>query len=74
MVLRNCIKDINFTYPVEIRKVHGDLMNEVSSIPQYISNKYNVGINPLYFEWFEFIPMLERQFPDILNEMLNCDH
>ena len=49
-------------------------MNEVSSIPQYISNKYNVGINLLYFEWFEFIPMLERQFPDILNEMLNCDH
>ena len=26
-------------------------------------------MNPLYFEWDKFIPTLERQLPDILNNM-----
>ena len=57
-----------------MRRVHRDLMNELSSEAQYTSNKYNVRINPFHFEWDKFRPMLERRFPDILREMLNCDH
>ena len=74
MTLRNCIKDINFTDPVQMRRVHRDLMNEANSEYQYISNRYNIEIDPLHFEWDKFIPTLERQLPDIFNEMLNCDH
>ena len=50
---------MNFSDPVS---------NESSFNAQYISNKYNVRINPLYFEWHKFIPTLERQFPDVLNK------
>ena len=60
--------------PVQTVRAYGKLMNEVSSEAQYISSKYNVPIEPLYLEWDKFIPTLERQFPDILNEMLNHDH
>ena len=28
----------------------------------------------MYFKWDKFIPTLEKQFPDILNEVLNHDH
>ena len=74
MALRNCIKDINFPDPVQIRRIHGDILNEVSCKAGYISSKYNVQINPLYFEWNKFIPTLERQFPDVIYEILNCDY
>ena len=57
-----------------MRKIHGDLMNEVSSKANCISNKYNVQIGPLYFKCDKFIPTLERQFPAIFNEVLNPDH
>ena len=74
IALWNCIKDVNIVDPIQMRRVHRDLMNEVSSEAQYISNKYNIKIKSLYFESNKFIPMLERQFPDILHEMLNCNH
>ena len=44
--LRNSIKNIDFVDHVQMRRVHGDLMNEVSYKAKYISNKYNVRINP----------------------------
>ena len=38
----------------------------------YISNKYKIQIEPIQFEWEKFLPTLEKDFPDILNEILNC--
>ena len=66
MALRHCIKDINSMDTVQMRRVYGELMNEVSSKAQYISSEYNMQIDSLYFEWDKFIPTLERQFTDIL--------
>ena len=56
MGLRNCIKDINFANPFQMRRVHRDLMNELSSEAQYISKKYNVQINPLYLSGTSLYP------------------
>ena len=41
--------------PVQKRRVHGDLMNDVNYEAQYINNKYNIWTNPLYFELDTFI-------------------
>ena len=49
-------------------------MNKVSSKAQIISNEYSICLDPLYSEWDRFTPTLEKQFPDILIEMLNCGH
>ena len=74
VALRNCVKDINLADPVQMKRVLRDLMIEVSYKAQNISSNHIVQINPLYFEWDKFILTLERQFPDVLNEMVNCDH
>ena len=42
MALRNCIIDTNFADAVQMRRVHGDLMNEVSCEAWYISSEYTV--------------------------------
>ena len=47
-------------------------MNEVTNKATCISNKYKIQIEPLEFEWDKFIPTLEKDFPDILNEVLSC--
>ena len=39
--------------------------------PICISNKHNIQIEPLHFEWDRFIPILEKEFPDLLKVMLN---
>ena len=72
MALRNHVKDINLWTQFKWEK-YTNLVNKVNSEAWYISNIYNIKINPLYFEWDKLIPMLERQLPVILNEMLNCD-
>ena len=38
-----------------------------------ISNKYTVQIESLHFEWDKFIPTLEKEFPNILNEIISCN-
>ena len=68
------MKNINIADPVQRRRVHVDLMNEVNCEAIFHSNKYNVQINSLYFEWDRFIAKIERQFPDVLNQVLSCDH
>ena len=73
MAFRNCIKGINYLDPVQMRRVHGDLMNEESCEAQCISNRYYVWINPLYFEWDNVYTHTEKQFSDALNKMLNCN-
>ena len=42
MALQNCINNINFLDTFKMRRVHGDLMNEVSCEAQYIHNKHNI--------------------------------
>ena len=59
---------------VQLRRVQEDLTNKVSSEAWSISNKHNVWLDPLYFEWERFIATFERLFLDILNKMLNCNH
>ena len=54
MALRNCVKDINFMDPVQMRRIHRNLIIEVSIEAWYISNKYNVWVDPLNFEWDTF--------------------
>ena len=49
-------------------------MCEANREARYISTKYTVLIEPLCFEWGKFMPMLEKHFSDILDEILNCDN
>ena len=46
-------------------------MKQVKHKAICISNKYSVQIEHLYFKWDKFIPTLEKEFPDILNEMVD---
>ena len=64
---------INFADPVNTRKAHEELINQVRHEAICISSKYKVHREPLQFEWDRFIHTLENEFPDILNEMLNCN-
>ena len=41
---------------------------------RYIGTKYSTQTDLLYFEWDTFIPALEKQVPNILEEIFNCDH
>ena len=72
IVLSSCIGDINFMDPVNTRKEHEELMNQVRNGAICIINKYKVQIEPLHFEWDRFIPPLEKEFSNILNEMPSC--
>ena len=54
--LINTIHNINFADPVQTRRAHETLMHDVNREAQYISNKYSMQIDPLYFEWDKFIP------------------
>ena len=54
-------------HPIQLRILHEDLMNEISSEVQYFNSTHNVQINPIYFEGDKLIPILERKFPDDLN-------
>ena len=49
-------------------------MCDINGEARYISTKYSVWIDPLYFEWDKFIPTLEKHFPDLLDEILDCEN
>ena len=46
-------------------------MDEVQNEATYICNKYKNHIEPIQFEWDKFLPTLEKDFPDLLNEVLS---
>ena len=48
------------------------LMNEVRNKATDISNRYKIQIETIQFKWDKFLPTLEKDFPDILNEVLCC--
>ena len=47
--LRNTIQNVNFVDPVQTRRAHETLMNDVNREARYISNICGVQIDPLYF-------------------------
>ena len=63
--------NINFTDLVHTRRVHKELLNQVSIEAICFCKKYPIQIEPLCFEWNMFVPKLEKGFPDILNKMLS---
>ena len=69
---RKVIGSINFADPANIRQICGILINELRDEATYINNKYIIQIEPMQFKWDKFLPMLEKDFPDILKEVLSC--
>ena len=63
IALSNHVGGITFVNPVNTRKAHVELMNQVRNKAMDNSNKYEVQIEPLYFEWNRFIPMLVKGIP-----------
>ena len=62
---------MNFVDPVNTRKIHEEIVNQVRNGAIHISNKYTVQTEPLQFQWDMFIPTLEDEYLDISNEMLS---
>ena len=62
---------INFVDPANYRKVHKELMHQVSTEAIHISEKYKIQIEYIQFEWEKFPPTFKIDFPEILNEVLS---
>ena len=71
MVLCSHVGSINFADPDNIRKGHKELMSQVRTKVIYISNKYNFQIEPIQLKWDKYLPNSEKDFPEILNEILS---
>ena len=52
--------NVKFANPVQTRRAHEDLMNDVNREVRYIGTKYSMQIDLLYFQWDKFIPTLEK--------------
>ena len=66
------IGTINFMDPANTKQAYGILVNAVRNEAPYISNKYKILIDPMQYEWDKFLSTLEKDFLDILNEVLSC--
>ena len=62
---------INFADPANIRKVHEELTSQIRTKAIHISSKYKIQIEPIHFEWDTLPPTLEKNFPEILNDVLS---
>ena len=71
VALTSCVGSINFADSVCMRKAHEELMKHVRSKAIHISSKCKTQLEPFYFEWKMFISTLEKEFPDMLSEMLS---
>ena len=63
------IQNINFVDALQTWRMH-----EVNGEVRCIGIKYSVKMESKYFEWGKFIPTLEKHFPDVLEDILNCYH
>ena len=45
-------------------------MSEVRTEAIHISNKYKIQTEPIQIEWDKFLPVLEKDLSEILNEVL----
>ena len=70
MVLSSCMGGITFSDPANIRKAHIELVIQVRTESIHISNKCRTQIEPIHLEWDRFLPTSEKDFPEILNEVL----
>ena len=59
---------------VNTRKGHQEVINQVRNEAKHIRKWYKVQIEFLHSEWDKFILTLEKEFPDILNEMLGFNN
>ena len=71
MVLSSHVGSINYAAPANIRKAYEELMSQVRTEAIHISNKYTIQIEPIQFECDKFLQTLEKDFPEILNEVLS---
>ena len=63
---------INFVDAVNIKQVHEELMSKVRTKVIYISsNKYKIQIEPVHGK---ILPTLEKDFPEMLNEVLSYNN
>ena len=51
IALSTVIGGISFADPVNTRKAHEELMNQVRNKAIHVSHKYKVKIEPFYIEW-----------------------
>ena len=49
-------------------------MSQVRLDALHISNKYNIQVESVQFELDKFLPTLEKDFPEILNEISSCNN
>ena len=71
IVLTSHMHSINFVNPGNIRKLHKALMSQIRKEVINISNKCKIQIEPIQLERDRFISTLEKDFPEILNEVLS---
>ena len=71
MVLSSHVGGITFADLANIRKSYKELMTEVRSEAIHISNKYEIQVNPIQFEWTGSFPHYKKDFQHILNEMFS---
>ena len=46
-------------------------MIQVRAKAKHISNKYKIHIESIQFKWYRFLPILEKDFSEILSKVLN---
>ena len=71
IVLSSYMGSIKFADPFNIKKAHKELMSQLRNEAIHISNKYKIQIEPIQFERDKFLPNLEKDFLEIMNEVLS---
>ena len=71
MVLCSHVGSINFAAPANFKKVHKGLTSQVRAEAIHIGNKYKILIESIQFEWDKLLSTLEKDFLEILNEVLS---
>ena len=74
MVLHSHVGSINFADLANIRRLHKELMCQVRTEAIHFSNNYKIQIEPIQFKWDKSLPTLEKDFLEMLNEVLSHDN
>ena len=71
MVVHSHLSSIHVADSANTKKVHKELMHQVRTKATHIISKYKIQVEPLHFEWDKFLPTLEKDFAEVLNEVLS---